>query len=577
MSAHGITDVLCRAIEADEHDFLLCNYANADMVGHTGVLPAVIKAVETVDSCLARVLASAEQGGSQRPRHGRPRQLRDDDRSGDRRRAHRPHDQPGALRGRRPPRRPGCGQGGSLRDVAPTVLRLLGIEPPAGDDRTGPEGVLMTKPRPTAAVLVALLFLFDRPGGRPGRPSAGTLALPRHPQGAHGHARSSRYSAATAGGSGSRRTTARSSASATTSAPRSAIQLGLGSARGNLRAADRGSLRGRGRAGERARWISRCRSSSWTFSSTSPAARPGTGWRRSSGVGGGLTFADSTASDTSGFELGNKIYFAPHAGFRYLRHRPPSSPGRRPGAVLEAQLSRQLHPGTRRRSHRAARDRRRPGRASGARRRGSRSAWASASPPSVPVSLTRTVGFRAVHRLYRPDWSEARNREVFGPLSDPPGHPHDYRCAVTVAGAADPMGMVIDLGRARPYPSGGGRRPPGREAPERRRAGVRCRRLCCRPARRSRWTCIAAWHLASPAGSPWSGSGSWKTPPSMPTVPASAEPAVCAPGGGAVSTFHRIHLESPICRGPVDAHPRTRRRRRPARGPRRVPGGPENR
>ncbi len=65
----------------------------------------------------------------------------------------------------------------------------------------------------------------------------------------------------------------------------------------------------------------------------------------------------------------------------------------------------------------------------------------------MPVSLTRTVGFRAVHRLYRPDWSAARNREVFGPLSDPPGHPHDYRCAVTVAGAADSLGMVIDLGR----------------------------------------------------------------------------------------------------------------------------------
>lgn len=65
----------------------------------------------------------------------------------------------------------------------------------------------------------------------------------------------------------------------------------------------------------------------------------------------------------------------------------------------------------------------------------------------MPVSLTRTVGFRAVHRLYRPDWSAARNREVFGPLSDPPGHPHDYRCAVTVSGAADSMGMVIDLGR----------------------------------------------------------------------------------------------------------------------------------
>ena len=64
MSAAGITDALCRAIEAGSHDFILCNYANADMVGHTGVLPAVISAVETVDQCLARVLASAEKAGA---------------------------------------------------------------------------------------------------------------------------------------------------------------------------------------------------------------------------------------------------------------------------------------------------------------------------------------------------------------------------------------------------------------------------------------------------------------------------------------------------------------------------------
>lgn len=64
----------------------------------------------------------------------------------------------------------------------------------------------------------------------------------------------------------------------------------------------------------------------------------------------------------------------------------------------------------------------------------------------MSVSLTRTVGFRAVHRLYRPDWTDARNREAFGPLSDPPGHPHDYRCAVTVSGPIDDrMGMVVDL------------------------------------------------------------------------------------------------------------------------------------
>lgn len=65
----------------------------------------------------------------------------------------------------------------------------------------------------------------------------------------------------------------------------------------------------------------------------------------------------------------------------------------------------------------------------------------------MATSLSRTVGFRALHRLYRPEWSEARNREVFGPPSDPPGHAHDYRCVVTVQGPTEASrGMVMDLG-----------------------------------------------------------------------------------------------------------------------------------
>ena len=64
----------------------------------------------------------------------------------------------------------------------------------------------------------------------------------------------------------------------------------------------------------------------------------------------------------------------------------------------------------------------------------------------MAISLTRVVGFHALHRYYRPEWSESRNREVFGPLADPPGHGHDYRCAVTVRGALDDSGTVIDLG-----------------------------------------------------------------------------------------------------------------------------------
>ena len=45
----------------------------------------------------------------------------------------------------------------------------------------------------------------------------------------------------------------------------------------------------------------------------------------------------------------------------------------------------------------------------------------------MAVSLTRTVSFHATASYYRPDWTEARNREAFGPLSDPPGHGHDYQ------------------------------------------------------------------------------------------------------------------------------------------------------
>ena len=64
----------------------------------------------------------------------------------------------------------------------------------------------------------------------------------------------------------------------------------------------------------------------------------------------------------------------------------------------------------------------------------------------MPVSLTRVVSFHALHRFYRPDWSESRNREAFGSLAELPGHGHDYRCAVTVGGRLGEPGMIMDLG-----------------------------------------------------------------------------------------------------------------------------------
>ena len=129
MSAAGVTDALCGAIEARTHDFMLCNYANADMVGHTGVLPAVIRAVETVDQCLGRVLRSAEKVGSSvliTADHGNCEMMIDPTTGG----VHTAHTMNPvplvAVRSNAASLRPA----GALRDVAPTVLGLLGIERP---------------------------------------------------------------------------------------------------------------------------------------------------------------------------------------------------------------------------------------------------------------------------------------------------------------------------------------------------------------------------------------------------------------------------------------------------------------
>ena len=130
MSAVGITEAFCRTLEAGSHDFILCNYANADMVGHTGVLPAVVRAVETVDACLTRVLASAEKTGTSvliTADHGNCEMMIDPV-TGGVHTAHTTNPVPivavnaktAALR-----------SGGSLRDVAPTVLGLLGLEVPS--------------------------------------------------------------------------------------------------------------------------------------------------------------------------------------------------------------------------------------------------------------------------------------------------------------------------------------------------------------------------------------------------------------------------------------------------------------
>jgi 6-pyruvoyltetrahydropterin/6-carboxytetrahydropterin synthase len=64
-----------------------------------------------------------------------------------------------------------------------------------------------------------------------------------------------------------------------------------------------------------------------------------------------------------------------------------------------------------------------------------------------PMVLTRRVRFCAAHRYHRPEWSDERNREIFGPCSNPHGHGHNYMLEVSVEGAVDPLtGFCVELG-----------------------------------------------------------------------------------------------------------------------------------
>ena len=128
MSAPEVADRFAAEI-GDGYRFGIVNFANPDMVGHTGSIPAAVAAFETTDRCLGRVLDAVDERGRRHARHRRPRQRRDDARRRRRQPVHGAHDQPGTA-----PRHPPGGtlrEGGELSDLAPTCLDLLGItEPP---------------------------------------------------------------------------------------------------------------------------------------------------------------------------------------------------------------------------------------------------------------------------------------------------------------------------------------------------------------------------------------------------------------------------------------------------------------
>lgn len=131
MSARGIADVLCKSMDAREHDFTLCNFANADMVGHTGSVPATIMAVETVDECLSRLVDSARKSGTRliiTADHGNAEMMIDPETGGPHT-AHTSNPVPIVFfnpNGEAPDIR----AGGALCDVGPTILGMMGIDSP---------------------------------------------------------------------------------------------------------------------------------------------------------------------------------------------------------------------------------------------------------------------------------------------------------------------------------------------------------------------------------------------------------------------------------------------------------------
>ena len=131
MSAYGVCDAVVDRINANRHDLIVVNFANPDMVGHTGVLAAAVKAVEHVDACVGRILeATQRQNGVAivTADHGNCEQMIDPTTGGPHT-AHTTYDVElfvvdDRVKGKR------LVEGGRLADVAPTALRMMGIDQP---------------------------------------------------------------------------------------------------------------------------------------------------------------------------------------------------------------------------------------------------------------------------------------------------------------------------------------------------------------------------------------------------------------------------------------------------------------
>ena len=128
MSSEELTDKLCQAIESGKYDVIICNYPNGDMVGHTGVYEAAIKAVEAVDTCIGKVVESLKKVGGEcliTADHGNCERMKDLT-TGQPYTAHTNLPVPFLYVGRKAHMR----ADGRLSDIAPTMLYLLGMQAP---------------------------------------------------------------------------------------------------------------------------------------------------------------------------------------------------------------------------------------------------------------------------------------------------------------------------------------------------------------------------------------------------------------------------------------------------------------
>ena len=128
MSAAEVTDRLVDAIASGRYDAIVCNYANGDMVGHTGNFEAARRAIETLDACIGRVVDAARAHGAEvliTADHGNAEQMHDDA-TGQPHTAHTLNLVPCVYVGRPAT----LMAGGALQDVAPTLLALMGLPKP---------------------------------------------------------------------------------------------------------------------------------------------------------------------------------------------------------------------------------------------------------------------------------------------------------------------------------------------------------------------------------------------------------------------------------------------------------------